>query len=247
MRRLGIALSSQCETDEPPSQGFGVNMTMWPWPSAPAYWLRSRPRRAVAGRFARSFAPSESETSTDGIVMVASVPPMSIGDSLPLLSATITPVAPASCAFFTLTVKLQFPRSTRAILPVTAGAFVSALQAVVVDPAESAAAVAAMTCPETERAEIAGPKLAVPIVYAPAAAAGAETKRPGLPRLRNESANFVAPGPVQKTFPAFVVEARRCVFVIWSHVFPRVASNRNRSKAPGMLCGKLPVVDETLE
>ncbi|MFO1222864.1 MAG: hypothetical protein U1E90_07200 [Burkholderiaceae bacterium] len=41
------------------------------------------------------------------------------------LSATITARAPASCAFFTFTVKAQLPRSTTATLPATTAALAS--------------------------------------------------------------------------------------------------------------------------
>src|SRR4051812_9199301 len=69
---------------------------------------------------------SMSVMRADGIVIVASAPPRPgtgaeerAADVPPALSAMITPIAPASCAFFTFTVKPHVPRSIIAILPAT--------------------------------------------------------------------------------------------------------------------------------
>src|SRR5918994_179959 len=103
----------------------------------------------VAGRPALIVMPPAWGTCTDGIVIVGSVPPMAPG-SPGTLFTTITPTAPAFCAFLTLTVKPHVPRSTTAMLPATSAAFVSGLQASVVDgPASSAGSSAATTSPET--------------------------------------------------------------------------------------------------
>ena len=53
---------------------------------------------------------------TDGIVMVGSEPPMAVGAPA-MLFPTIAKAAPAFCAFLTLTVKLQVPRSISGIDP----------------------------------------------------------------------------------------------------------------------------------
>jgi hypothetical protein len=66
-----------------------------------------------------SVVPSARLTMPDGILTLRSVPP-GANAALPSLLAMITPIAPAFCAFSTLTVKLQVPRSTIAILPVSA-------------------------------------------------------------------------------------------------------------------------------
>ena len=64
---------------------------------------------------------------TDGMMIEASSP--LIETSGPRrLSATITAAAPATWAFFTLTVKLQVPRSTSAIRPATSPGLVSVPQ-----------------------------------------------------------------------------------------------------------------------
>ena len=66
-----------------------------------------------------SVVPSDCPIMTAGMVMVVvGVPPMTMGSS-PWLLATITPTAPAAIAFSTLSVKLQKPRSSSAIWPLT--------------------------------------------------------------------------------------------------------------------------------
>ena len=88
---------------------------------------------------ALSVLPSASVTRTAGMVIVGSVPPRAAGGVPGALSAMITPTAPASWAFFTLTMKPQVPRSMRAMLPATAAALVIAEQpSVVLGPAPSA-------------------------------------------------------------------------------------------------------------
>ena len=60
--------------------------------------------------------PSSWLTITDGIVIVASAPPMPPGAPGTLLT-TITPMAPAAWALATFTTKVHKPRSTMAMLP----------------------------------------------------------------------------------------------------------------------------------
>ena len=62
-------------------------------------------------------SPSAFEIITAGIVIVVSVPPIGIG-APSILFITITPIAPESCAFFTLSTKAQLPLLIRAIFPV---------------------------------------------------------------------------------------------------------------------------------
>jgi hypothetical protein len=71
---------------------------------------------AVSGTFALNVAPSAWLIITDGIVIVLSAPAIAEG-GCGLLLTTIANGAPALCAFFTLTVKLQRPRSTIGISP----------------------------------------------------------------------------------------------------------------------------------
>ena len=57
-----------------------------------------------------------SPTMTEGILIFRSVPPAEKASS-PRLFTMMTATAPAVCAFRTLSVKLQVPRSTSAIFP----------------------------------------------------------------------------------------------------------------------------------
>ncbi len=73
------------------------------------------------------------------------------------------PTAPAFWTFFALRTNAQVPRSTRAMLPATAAAFVIALHASVVDgPGGSAASFATTTGAVTETEDAGAPKSAVP-------------------------------------------------------------------------------------
>ena len=90
----------------------------------------------------------------------------------------MTATAPAFWTFFALRTNAHEPRSTRAILPATAAAFVIVEQASVVEgPAPSEASWAATTWAVTPGFESGSPKSAVPTVYVPATEAGAVTKR----------------------------------------------------------------------
>src|SRR5262245_20811059 len=64
--------------------------------------------------------PSASVMKTAGIVIDGSGVPKSGGGERTPLSTITTPLAPASCAFFTLTFVRQLPKSTKAILFFTA-------------------------------------------------------------------------------------------------------------------------------
>jgi hypothetical protein len=77
----------------------------------------------------------------------------------------MTPSAPASCAFFTFTVKLQVPRSMNAMLPEIAPAFVSAEQpSVLLGPAPSAGSNARTTLAVIPGDDNGAPNTAVPMV-----------------------------------------------------------------------------------
>ena len=66
--------------------------------------------------FARMVSPFARLTMTPGMVTVLSTPPITVG--LPAVFwTTMIPTAPSFCAFFALTVKLQKPRSTSAMVP----------------------------------------------------------------------------------------------------------------------------------
>ena len=142
------------------------------------------------------------------------------------LSTMTAPIAPAFWAFLTFTVKLQAPRSMRAIRP-------PALDVIGLQPSVAAPESPATSWPLTFCVESCGPKSALPIGYAPAAPAGAVTRRRG--RLPMYAFAYTAPlGPFHWRFPVFVDEASRSASVtIWSHVFPAVVSRRKRSKIPG--------------
>src|ERR1700742_5013680 len=100
---------------------------------------------------------------TAGMVTVGSAPPKPAGGSPATLSAITTAIAPAACAFRAFTVNPQVPRSTNAILPATAEAFVIAVQPSVVEgPAAFAASVANTKAPLKPGEVSAGPNVARP-------------------------------------------------------------------------------------
>ena len=81
-----------------------------------------------------------------------------------------TPMAPAFCAFLTLTIKPHVPRSISAILPATAEALVMGEQPSVVEgPAPSPGSSASTTSPVTPVSVSGGPKAAAPKGYGPIA------------------------------------------------------------------------------
>ena len=109
----------------------------WPYSCAMISLSRSLSRFTDAGRLNvmfttpcvnRSFKvlPLASEIITAGIVMAASAPPIEKGAS-PTFCTITTAMAPAFCALSTFVVKLQVPRSIKAILPATAAPLVTAL------------------------------------------------------------------------------------------------------------------------
>ena len=123
-------------------------------------------------------------TKSDGMVIVASVPPIEMTASpglLPVQPVTSSgsqlkmtaAMAPASCAFLTLTTKSQAPRMMSATLPVTFVVIAAGVQAcwptpgvpVVVESAPVNVAV--------------GPKAALAAAYWPATLAGAVTLKNG--------------------------------------------------------------------
>src|SRR6185295_1612926 len=70
--------------------------------------------------------PSTIVTSSEGMVIVGSVPPIPGGGEPGALFTTTTPIAPAAWQFAALTVKPQVPRLTMQILPTIAAALVNA-------------------------------------------------------------------------------------------------------------------------
>ena len=110
----------------------------WPWPELE--------RVAPAGRAVRIVVPSVWLTITDGIVTVASVPPIVMGEPGTLFTIT-TARAPTFCAFLTLTVKLQAPRSMSATFPLIAGPLINAPQPSLAAPLPSSTTT---RLPETE-------------------------------------------------------------------------------------------------
>src|SRR5438105_11379665 len=99
MSRSGVALGSQCDTDEPGWAGFGVYTSTRPESSAPA-------RNAgfvlivtctLFASWALMALPSAWVRLTVGIVIEASTPLMSGGGPDALLTI-ITAIAPAACA-----------------------------------------------------------------------------------------------------------------------------------------------------
>src|SRR5436190_371814 len=95
MSKLGFAVTSQCDTDEPGASVLGVYMSTCPAGSEPAWSdgsLMSVTLRPT--RLALSVLPSAWVTRTDGIVIVGSAPPRSAGGQPGALSATMTGIAP---------------------------------------------------------------------------------------------------------------------------------------------------------
>ncbi len=109
--------------------GPPVNLMEMPWPYSCAMMPLSKspsgtmPATAssetltsAVSNTALSRSPSSRLIITAGITMLLSVPPIPKGSPATLL-IMITAIAPRSCAFFTLTVKLQLPLSITAIFP----------------------------------------------------------------------------------------------------------------------------------
>ena len=114
--------------------------------------------------------------------MVGSAPPRPAGGAPSALSAMIAPTAPASCAFFTLTVKPHVPRSTMTIFPAIADALVNGEQpSVVSGPAALAGSSPSTTCPMTPGDDSGGPNAAAPMAYTPAMVPGLVTRSNGVP------------------------------------------------------------------
>ncbi len=114
------------------------------------------------GMLALKVLPSAKVTITEGMVIVASTPPM-LPKAPAAELAMITATAPAFCAFLTLTTKPQVPRSIRAMLPAIAAALVSGEQPSVVEgPAASAGSRPITTLPVRPAGGGGPPKAAVP-------------------------------------------------------------------------------------
>src|SRR5688572_17358373 len=127
-----------------------------------------------------------------GIVIEGSVPPRLAGGESGALSAMIAATAPAFCRFFTLMTKLHVPRSTSAILPAIAKAFVIGLQAsVVLGPAVSAASSATAMSADTPVDVNGAPKAAAPTSYDPSMAGGALMLSTGNPRASRDGTAVV--------------------------------------------------------
>src|SRR6266511_760157 len=148
---------SQCETEEPPSNGLGANSNARPALSVPEGTAVSASNVALTG--APSWAliklPSLLAIDSEGIVTVLSEPPICTtpGD---VVLTIITPTAPAFCAFFTFNTNVQLPRSMSAILPDIAALFVSGVQ-----PSMGEACVTFAVTPGNDSG---APKAAVPTV-----------------------------------------------------------------------------------
>src|SRR5919106_3305084 len=123
----------------------------------------------VAGTPALMVFPSASDTITEGIVMLGSVPPMVPGSPGALLT-TMTATAPASWGLFAFWTKVHPPRSTSATAP--AGKPISVWQPSVVVPLPSSTSTMS---PETPSSVGAGPNAAPLAGYWPAAGDGGST------------------------------------------------------------------------
>src|SRR5688572_20156057 len=132
-------------------------------------------------------------------------------------------IAPAFCAFLTLTTNPHVPRSTSATLPAMAAEFVNAVHpSVVVGPAALASSWASTTSPVVPVPVSAGPNSAPPAGHSPAIVAGLLMKRPGAARLNDEQL------PTVRTPPGLSVPAP----LIRSTVSPQMSEYDSLS-APG--------------
>ena len=103
------------------------------------------------------------------MVTAAVVPPMNggvVGSAEPVTFATMTPIAPAACAFCAFWMNEQRPRCTNAILPVRFVVMVSQPSA----GSTPCSSLPSATVPETSKASV--PKPAMPVGFTPAIAAG---------------------------------------------------------------------------
>ena len=114
---LGLWLMSKCENVEPAASVAGAYSSARPSASVPAKLPSTSARATVApGIPAFRMAPSACDTLIVGTV-AATVGSSAIWITPVVLLATITAMAPASCANFALISKAQVPRSTTATLP----------------------------------------------------------------------------------------------------------------------------------
>src|SRR5689334_16070028 len=224
IRRFGVAETSQCDTDEPPWNGFGEYTSMRPAASAPAFRLASVPSVTSSPTIALSALPSAWVTRTEGIVIVGSAPPRPCGGQPGALSATMTPIAPASWQFFTLTTKPQVPRLTSAIWPARLpGASASHASLTSGDAMPSLTSV---TGPVTGPADSGVPNDASPT--SKSATTGALTCRFGRGPRKPVFATTL--GPSQRRPPQLIADAARCAGVVpLSQCWPVAASHRKWS------------------
>ena len=141
-------------------------------------------------RTALSRFPSARETMTEGIVIVASVPPIGIAGPSTLFASTAA-IAPASCARFTFSTNVHPPRSTSAIFPRIAEAF-----AIVAQASSGEADTSGPIVPSTGATP---PKSGAPPPTTPATDSGARTRSvdegtPGSPEAATERAWSETPG-----------------------------------------------------
>ncbi len=177
------------------------------------------PRTALG----RSLPASAWLIRTAGMVMVASVPEIPGGGLPATLSAMMTPIAPAFWAFFTLTTKLQTPRSISAILPRRLVAIAEQPSVAVDSPPgpSSSASLARRTLPLTPGEVRGAPKVAVPTAKLPSEA-GTLTVNSGVPACSTCGAAALTFLPVHTTWLVSTVAAFRCASLILGQAFLRV-------------------------
>src|SRR6185295_9697793 len=189
--RLGKAMGSQCEVEEPVTTGTGALSSAKPAVVAPARTVRLRPSVTLTVPLPIAVLralPSGRLTRTEGMVIVGSTPAMPAGGLPATLSTTTTAMAPAFWAFLALTTKPQKPRSTTAIFPAMAAALVIGEQPSKAVPpgAGGGGSIGSMACartPVTPSAVRAGPNCARPTRSGPRPA-GALTVSSGAPNAR---------------------------------------------------------------
>src|SRR6266545_3679215 len=214
--------------DEPRATGSGAYSRARPLGSAPARTDMLTPTLpwTPMPSWALIVLPSACETLTVGMVIVGSVPPRP--GALPgALLATITALAPAACAWAAFTLNVQVPRSTRAMLPLTAAALVKGWHPSAVAPMPS---LARMMLPVTPGAETGGPKDAEPTRYTPEIAGGESTVRPGVPNPRKPGTAAVTVGPSKTTRLVLNADAARWALLITSQCSPLEMSSVNVEK-----------------
>jgi hypothetical protein len=206
-------------------------MRTWPVGLRPAICVGDRRIVTVVGPpeiAVLSEVPSACESASTGMVIVASVPD---GENPPAtLFTRRQPTAPAFCAFLTLIVKLQSPRSITAILPRSWAPFVITSQPSFTGAVPSTARIACAVSP--------------PSVTAPPNVAVLAASEP-LPNgttssgewLRNSGALKFVCWPSQVRLLVLIAEATRWASVFWSQCRCCVSSKRNLSNTDGSAGG----------